>query len=78
MPAGIYFNFGGIEFRGWPKHKEFLGLYFRVSAESFIPCAVMLSCFIFVDSKQPRNPQKFEPLEIKYQYGIWECLCHSV
>ena len=24
----------------------------------------------FVDSKQPRNPQKFEPLEIYYPYSI--------
>ena len=24
----------------------------------------------FVDSKQPRNPRKFEPLKINYLYGI--------
>ena len=47
-----------------------MGLYFRGSAENSIACAVMISWFIFVDGKQPQNPQKFEPLKIYYPYGI--------
>ena len=33
-------------------HKVFVSVYFRESAEIFIPCVVVLSCFIFVDSKR--------------------------
>ena len=51
-------------------HKEFVGLYFRWSTETFIPRVVVLSCFISVNSKQPRNPRKFTPLKIKYPYSI--------
>ena len=40
------------------------------SAEIFMPCAVMLSWFIFVDSKQPQNLQIFKPLKINYPYSI--------
>ena len=47
-------------------HKEFVGLYFRGSADNFIACAVMISW----DSKQPQNQQTFELLEIYYSYGI--------
>ena len=47
-----------------------MGLCFRGSAENSIACAVVISLFIFVDGKQPRNPRKFEPLEIYYPYGI--------
>ena len=43
-----------------------MGLYFRRSAEIFMLCAVMISWFIFVDCAPPRNPQKFESLEINY------------
>ena len=30
----------------------------------FIPCAVMSSCFLFMDSKQPRNLQNLNPLKL--------------
>ena len=43
-----------------------MGLYFQGSVENSIACAVMISWFIFVESKQPRNP---ELLEIYYPYG---------
>ena len=33
-------------------------------------CVVMLLCFIFMDSEQPRNQQKFEPFQIKYPYSV--------
>ena len=50
------FNFEGLKFCGKLKHKEFVGTHFQGSAENFIACAVMISWFIFVDSKQPQNP----------------------
>ena len=44
-----------------------MGLHFRGSVEIFIACAVIIIMVYFMDSKQP---QKFEPLDINYSYGI--------
>ena len=46
-----------------------MGLYFRGPTEN-VACAVKILWFIFVDSKRPQNPRKFEPLKIYYLYGI--------
>ena len=47
-----------------------MGLYLQGCAEYFIACAMMISWFIFVDSKQLQNPQNLNPLKIYYPYGI--------
>ena len=59
------FNFEGLKFCGQPSHKELMSSHFQGSVENMNSC---YHAYIFMNSKQPQIPQKFEPLKIKYSY----------
>ena len=49
-------------------------IFSMVCAENSIACAVMISWFIAVDGKQPRNPQKFETSKLITR-TVCRCAC---